>query len=440
MSKVVKTVANVATGGLLGAATGVFGATKDIAEGQAQFKGATRQTDKDAFKIKKADEKSDKADELGKQSKERSDQAQQDRRGLITQLQGQADGTAPSLAEAQLKSASDRNLAQQLAAAQSSRGGSAASRERQLLRNQASAGQELAQQSTEARLAERNQAQQLLGEQISQEQQLSDTLVQNYLAQGFNIEQAQQQALADLEKLETNQFLAAQGLTAASTEAAAGRQAGLVGGVLNAGGSIAAAAISDETAKTKIKKANNKDMLKALSNGTKKNSTKKASSKKASDKNMKKDEDDKKEKAKKQKLASELNSAFPTSTGDDGSSAGRNLHRSALSAISDEKAKKNIEKYGSKNIKKDFLDKLQAYTYEYKEPNKPGRRQGRQTSVMAQDLEKTEIGKNMVGSTEDGTKFVDYAKGYGAILAAQAHLNKRLDELESKKSKTKKRK
>jgi hypothetical protein len=40
----------------------------------------------------------------------------------------------------------------------------------------------------------------------------------------------------------------------------------------------------------------------------------------------------------------------------------------------------------------------------------------------------------MVSTNEEGNKMVDYAKGYGAILAAQAHLNERLNSLEKKKS------
>ena len=90
------------------------------------------------------------------------------------------------------------------------------------------------------------------------------------------------------------------------------------------------------------------------------------------------------------------------------------------------------------DIKKDFLDKLQAYTYEYKDKykNMEEAGPGKHTSVMAQDLEKAgPIGQSMVSENESGVKVVDYAKGYGAILAAQAHLNKRLNELEKKKSK-----
>jgi len=39
----------------------------------------------------------------------------------------------------------------------------------------------------------------------------------------------------------------------------------------------------------------------------------------------------------------------------------------------------------------------------------------------------------MVETTPNGDKIVNYGKGFGAILAAQAHLNQRLNELEKKK-------
>lgn len=100
-------------------------------------------------------------------------------------------------------------------------------------------------------------------------------------------------------------------------------------------------------------------------------------------------------------------------------------------AASDKNVKKNV-KSGDSDVKK-FLDAISAKSYDYKEPKKHGK--GKQTSVMAQDLEKTDIGKSFVEALSDGTKMVNYGKGFGAILAAQAHLNKRLEEIEKKKSK-----
>ena len=92
---------------------------------------------------------------------------------------------------------------------------------------------------------------------------------------------------------------------------------------------------------------------------------------------------------------------------------------------SDKRLKKKIKPGGDKM--KAFLDALNVHDYEYKD-KKHGK--GRQVSVMAQELEKSDIGKQFVVETKIG-KMVDYGKGFAAILASQAHLNKRLNALES---------
>jgi hypothetical protein len=74
----------------------------------------------------------------------------------------------------------------------------------------------------------------------------------------------------------------------------------------------------------------------------------------------------------------------------------------------------------------DFLNKLEAYDYDYKD-SKYG--EGRQTSVMAQDLEKSDIGKKAIIETEEG-KMVDYSKLLPEMLAATASTHKRISKLE----------
>lgn len=103
------------------------------------------------------------------------------------------------------------------------------------------------------------------------------------------------------------------------------------------------------------------------------------------------------------------------------------LGQAGIIAASDERLKTGI-KPGDKEVKS-FLDALKAEQYEYKNP---ALGQGKQVSPMAQDLEKTAIGRQMVIDTPAG-KLVDYGKGFGAMLAAQAHLNERLNKVESKK-------
>lgn len=115
---------------------------------------------------------------------------------------------------------------------------------------------------------------------------------------------------------------------------------------------------------------------------------------------------------------------------------------SGLAQVSDEKLKTDKKAEGSQDFNpKSFLDKLQAYSYEYKKGAKDmeGAGEGRHLSVMAQDLEKAgPVGKSMVEQDENGNKVVDYGKGFGAILASQAQLNERLSQIEKMYSKKKK--
>lgn len=96
--------------------------------------------------------------------------------------------------------------------------------------------------------------------------------------------------------------------------------------------------------------------------------------------------------------------------------------------FSDEKLKKHIE--GGEGKLDDFLGKLKAYQYEYKEPEKHG--EGNFISPMAQDLEKSELGSEMVRDSSEG-KMVNYQRGLGTIVAALAHLDKKISELEASK-------
>lgn len=79
----------------------------------------------------------------------------------------------------------------------------------------------------------------------------------------------------------------------------------------------------------------------------------------------------------------------------------------------------------------EFLDALRAHKYTYKDP-KHALGSGDNTpriSPMAQELEKSSLGKMMVSQTPEG-KMVDYGKGLGVMMAAHAHANQRLNKLE----------
>lgn len=95
---------------------------------------------------------------------------------------------------------------------------------------------------------------------------------------------------------------------------------------------------------------------------------------------------------------------------------------------SDERVKEDI-KPASRDMYS-FLDSLSGSKYRYKDASVEGTRPGTRYSVMAQELEKTPVGKTMVVDGEDGVKRVDYGGGLAAMLASQAELHKRLKRLE----------
>lgn len=102
-------------------------------------------------------------------------------------------------------------------------------------------------------------------------------------------------------------------------------------------------------------------------------------------------------------------------------------------AYSDKFTKQNIDNMVDRKIE-NLLDNLHAYEYSYKQPNMPGRGYGRFVSPMAQELERTDLGRSAVIETPNG-KMVDYGKLGGVMLAAQAYLNSRLEELEMAQNK-----
>lgn len=257
-----------------------------------------------------------------KEVDERTKQARQASQDLITKLQDQAAGKTPSLAEAQLKAAQDRNLSQVMAAAAAQRGRNPAAAQRQILNAQGAAGRDLAQQSAQARLQEQLAAQNLLANQSLGQQS------------------------ADLQQVMSPAGLAAQGETArfgadvARQQAIQQQQSQILGSILQSGATIGAAGMK-----------------------------------------------------------------------------------------SDEQAKKSIS--SAKKEAQSFLDALSARQYEYKDASEPGTAPGTRYGIMAQDLEKSKMGKSLVRDTEHG-KMVDTVQGFGAVLAAQAELNKRLKKLEGK--------
>jgi hypothetical protein len=80
----------------------------------------------------------------------------------------------------------------------------------------------------------------------------------------------------------------------------------------------------------------------------------------------------------------------------------------------------------------EWTSTLDPYTFRYRDPDKPGRAPGRRFGVMAQDLEKSRIGRSLVRELDDGTKAVDVGQSVGAILATLSSMNKRLGRVEAR--------
>lgn len=91
---------------------------------------------------------------------------------------------------------------------------------------------------------------------------------------------------------------------------------------------------------------------------------------------------------------------------------------SAAAMFSDERGKCDVEEFNPA----DFLDSLTGYKFKYKDPSHG---EGKQVGVMAQDLEKTEAGSQLVHETPEG-KMVDYGKAGPHIMASLANINDRL--------------
>jgi hypothetical protein len=98
-----------------------------------------------------------------------------------------------------------------------------------------------------------------------------------------------------------------------------------------------------------------------------------------------------------------------------------------LGAMSDERVKENVDRENVGKDVTDFLEALDAASYDYKNPEKHG--QGRHYSVMAQSAAKTKVGRQFVVETPDGLA-LDAGKGFGAVLAAQKVLHERIKALE----------
>lgn len=93
---------------------------------------------------------------------------------------------------------------------------------------------------------------------------------------------------------------------------------------------------------------------------------------------------------------------------------------------SDRRAKTKIARASARDMR-DFVAKLNAVTFRYKKPEEDG--QGDHVGIMAQDAEKSKVGRTFVVDTPGG-KMLDIRRGFGAVLASQKALHDRIADLE----------
>jgi len=251
-----------------------------------------------------------------------------------------AAGRGPSLAEAQLKQAQDRNLAQQLAAVQSQRGGSAAANQRTLIQSMSGSGRDLASQSAIERLKERDR--------FLQASTQAGQVARQDINTGVD--------LATMAKREKQQAeLARAGADLARTQARKQQQGQLLGGVLGAGATLLA---SDEKLKN-LKEENKKDTAKAAEAF--------------------------------KSLAASLGSGKSSSAGQglqalakafaDKGTAGPFAGEAAAAIpaalkVSDEDRKSTKKEPDVRDKFEDFLSKLESKSFTYKNPKAPGQSAG----------------------------------------------------------------
>lgn len=93
----------------------------------------------------------------------------------------------------------------------------------------------------------------------------------------------------------------------------------------------------------------------------------------------------------------------------------------AIATMSDVRSKENIKDLSGEEIDQ-FMDSITPYEFDYK--TKPG---APVFGVMAQDLEKTKIGKSLVQEI-DGMKHIHIPSTIGLMLVMMARINQRLKE------------
>lgn len=376
---------------------------------------------------------------------------------LIAGLNGAIAGTDPSVAAIMLRQATDRNVANQYALATSAPGMNAGLAERQAmlgasdLNSQAAASQAIlrAKEITDARA----QLADVLGTQrtgdinVATTQYTTTQGVNNDYAtaqntrSGLNAQLANQTGIANAgnttSAAQTSAQLAAQIAEANAKNEAdrASQQATLDQGAstTNAGNSLAAdtttASLAQAIALANAKAANDASTTNA-------NNTTSTNQYNAGATLTQKQIDEKN----KQDAAGNTLTASGQGVTAAGDMADAQAKAAAAKgqlvaglagayAASDRRAKTDIKKSSDADMSKLLSVLGKSYEYRYKEPDAEGAAPGKNFGPMAQDIEKSKIGKSMIRETADG-KMVDLGRAVMAALSGLGAQNKRLDKIE----------
>ena len=379
-----------------------------------------------------------------------------EQRSQMVRLAAQAKGLAPSQAEKSMRQSEERQLQQMLGATKMQRGGGAA-KMRGLRRMAEGAAGRTAQMGGLMRMREKAMAEQALGGSVSE--MTGQALKDRWTKMGLDVNKEIAKIQAEAARYGAN--LQAQ---AARQQA----QGSMIGGLLGGLGTIAGFALmSDKNMKKKIKR---EDLYKNEYGDVYPGyESEKGDSSHYGRHNLSLKERKKLSQDELDKLGFKRLKEARKKSGNEGFQAARvkpkeietiekkwgvwdekgdsKIHKPVNVTPQDLLKKKTKRKKAVKYEKgepkdfspKKFLDALKPNSFEYKDEFKknPMGGEGRFLGVMAQDLEKAgPVGKSMVEDTPMG-KLVNYGKGFGAVLAAQAHLNQRLKALESKKKKRK---
>lgn len=380
----------------------------------------------------------------------REDQFRGQQMGLADVLTRRAQGMGgPSLAEQQMRAGNDANMKAALSMAAGARGGSSPLAQKGVAQNLAGMNQQTNQQAMQMRAQEQMQAENSLGALLAQgrgadqntalanqQWQNQGTMQQGQFNQQTNLANLQaqmnQRQLNDARQQAAweNMFGVGQAnqrgqmqsdqINAGIAGANAAANAAMQGGLLNTAGGLGGAAImaSDKRAKKNIsfgdedgKFAEHDSIL-----TDKQEADAKAAEEKAAER----------KKAGKEMAGATLAGAGSGMIGAAAAHGGWNRF-----LTSDKDTKQGIKTVNDKVDS--LLEALKPYEYEYKDQERFG--EGRRLGVMAQNVEKADMGKELVSSLPDGTKALDVPKSLGAALAGIGRLEERLSVLESKKRK-----